>query len=179
MISFSCSSVQFCARKAEAAAARRWRAGGRRAATWRGTRTLAAESNHRLTNRTLYGSAFWRLGEGRVARKHWFFVSTRSAVLRQRPRGSRRCGVFWKMFRHQWDFATRSFAVEGSWCSFGRSKGNFFLFIEQPVLEASPVGMTASFGPRKIVSFWFGGVSTEIVSFSEIKPHFFGNFCKI
>ena len=131
MISFSCSSVQFCARKAEAAAARRWRAGGRRAATWRGTRTLAAESNHRLTNRTLYGSAFCRLGEGSVVRKHWFFVSTRSAALRKRSTGCAAMRWNLELFRHEWDFKAWSCAVERSWCSFGRSEGNFCFFIEQ------------------------------------------------
>ena len=44
-----------------------------------------------------------------------------------------------------------------------------------PVLEPSPVGMAAPFGPPKIVSFWFGGVSSEFAYFSET---LLGGFCK-
>ena len=45
-----------------------------------------------------------------------------------------------------------------------------------PVLEPSPVGMAAPFGPPKIVSFWFGGVYSKIASFSETRLHLLGGF---
>ena len=131
MISFSCSSVQFCARKAEAAAARRWRAGGRRAATWRGTRTLA-----RIKSSINKPYAVWISllppGRGQSSSEALalrFYTFSRPATAIHRLAAMRWVlGLFW----HEWDFTTRSFAIEGSWCSFGRSKGNFCLFNEQP-----------------------------------------------
>ena len=84
-----------------------------------------------------------------------FYTSSRFATTIHRF-AAMRCVL--ELFRHEWDFTTRSFAIEGSWCSFGRSKGNFFLFIDQPgsgslscghdstvwSLRSSPFGLVAS-----------------------------------